>query len=119
MRKRNNARPSLRIRSEKCTPAYVSELASKLAMISDGRAGKVARREAKIEYLRKVGTTEARKERKSMNVHWHGKLVPTKTTGFYAGRKGNGAHPCKAKVNAKTRHSLSAMKGIMCPRHSY
>lgn len=118
MRKRNNAMPSLNIKARKCTPEYVSQLASKLAMMSGGKVGKIAKREAKIETLRKLGTVEARHERKNMNVTWHGKLVPTKVDGFYAGRKGNGNRPLRAKVNSKTRHSLAAAKGIMMPKYS-
>lgn len=74
---------------------------------------KRAKREAKIAALNALNTPEARKERKAMDVHWHGKLVPTNVRGFYAGKKGNGSHPVKIKINAKNRRSLAAMKQIM------
>ena len=69
---------------------------------------RLAKREAKIKALQSLDTPEARKERKNMNVHWHGKLVPTNVRGFY-GR----VHPVKIKVTAKTRRTLAAAKRIM------
>ena len=74
---------------------------------------KVQARERKIAALNALNTPEARKERKAMDVHWHGKLVPTNVRGFYAGKHGHGAHPVKVKINAKNRRTLAAMKAIM------
>jgi len=74
---------------------------------------KLAKREAKVKALNALGTPEARKERKNMDVHWHGKLVPTNVRGFYAGKHGHGGHPVKVKINARNRRTLAAMKAIM------
>ena len=68
----------------------------------------VQKRADKVQALSAIDTPEARKERKNMNVHWHGKLVPTNVRGFY-GR----VHPVKIKVTAKTRRTLAAAKRIM------
>lgn len=75
--------------------------------------GRWASREARVKALNALSTPEARKERKAMNVHWHGKLVPTNVRGMYAGKKGNGQHPIKIKYSAKTRKTLAGVKAIM------
>lgn len=111
MRKPNNARPSLKMVAAKGTPAYTSELAVKLRNQSSGKLGTIALRQRKISALANLGTVEARKERKAMNVHHTGKLVPTNVKGMYGKQ-----HPCKAKVNGKNRPCLSAMKAIMSRR---
>lgn len=74
---------------------------------------KIQARANKVKALNAIDTPEARKQRKAMNVHWHGKLVPTNVRGMYAGKKGMGAHPVRIKINAKNRPALAAMKKIM------
>lgn len=74
---------------------------------------KIQARANKVKALNAIDTPEARKEHKSMNVHWHGKLVPTNVHGMYAGKKGNGQHPIKIKYSANTRKTLAGVKAIM------
>lgn len=74
---------------------------------------KLVQRESTIKALNALNTPESRKERKRMNVMWHGKLVPTNVRGMYAGKHGMGAHPVRIKINAKNRPALAAMKHIM------
>lgn len=69
-----------------------------------------AKREAKVAHLKAEGTPEARAALKKMNtIHMHAGSSSVK--GYW-----RGSHPLKAKVNAKTRHHLSAAKAIMSGR---
>lgn len=108
MRKPNNARPKLNMVARPGTAAYVSELASKLRNQSGGKVGAIALWQRKIATLANLGTVEARKERKAMNVHHTGKMVPTNVKGVYGK-----VRPCRVKIGAKSRRSLAAMKAIM------
>lgn len=97
MRKPNNARAPIKV-----------VLAPKNRHKAMGAIGRIAARNNKIQALANLGTVEARKERKAMNVHHTGKMVPTNVKGMYGKTR-----PCKVRINAKSRRSLAAMKAIM------
>jgi len=69
-----------------------------------------AKREARVNHLRSEGTPEARADLKKMNT-----IVLHSGSASVKGMWGRN-HPLKAKVNAKTRHHLSAAKAIMAGR---
>lgn len=108
MRKPNNARHKLNMVAAPGTAAYTSELASKLRNQSGGKVGSIALRQRKIATLAALNTVDARKERKAMNVHHTGKMVPTNVKGVFGK-----VRPCRVKIGAKSRRSLAACKAIM------